>query len=214
MHARAFDFRVETIELPFGGIAIDTVGQPFPQETVNACLKADAVLLGAVGGVKWDSLPLSQRPEAGLLALRRTLAVYANIRPIRLSEPLRSLSPLRLGPNTVVNFEIIRELVGDIYFGKHTNEGSGAEERASDLATYSVPEIERITRVAFERAKRRSKRVASVRIRRMFWRRRRYGGKRSRGWRLRRRRNWRSSICTSTMLRCRSSCGRNNSMCC
>src|SRR6202041_3269638 len=75
---------------------------------------------------------------------------------------LRALSPLRLGPNTVVNFEIIRELVGDIYFGKHTNEGSGAEERASDLATYSVPEIERITRVAFERAKRRSRKVASV----------------------------------------------------
>jgi 3-isopropylmalate dehydrogenase len=160
--ARAFDFRVETVEMPFGGIAIDRVGQPFPQQTVNACLKADAVLLGAVGGVKWDSLPLNQRPEAGLLALRRTLAVYANIRPIRLSEPLRSLSPLRLGPNTVVNFEIIRELVGDIYFGKHTNEGSGAEERASDLATYSVPEIERITRVAFERAKRRSRKVASV----------------------------------------------------
>jgi 3-isopropylmalate dehydrogenase len=160
--ARAFDFRVELVELPFGGVAIDQFGQPFPRETVNACLKADAVLLGAVGGAKWDSLPLGRRPEAGLLALRGTLGVYANVRPIRLSEPLRPLSPLRLGPNTVVNFEIIRELVGDIYFGKHSTEGQGAEQRASDVATYSVPEIERITRFAFERARRRSRRVVSV----------------------------------------------------
>jgi len=120
------------------------------------------VLLGAVGGLKWDSLPLDQRPEAGLLALRRTLGVYANVRPIRLSEPLRSLSPLRLGPHTKVNFEIIRELVGDIYFGKHTTEGQGADERASDVATYSVPEIERITRFAFARARQRLRKVTSV----------------------------------------------------
>jgi 3-isopropylmalate dehydrogenase len=160
--AQAFGFGVEAVELPFGGIAIDTGGQPFPQETRETCLKADAVFLGAVGGAKWDTLPLHQRPEAGLLGLRSTLKAYANIRPIRLSEALRSLSPLRLGPNTKVNFEIIRELIGDVYFGKHTNEGSGADERASDTGTYSVPEIERITRVAFERAKRRSKKVTSV----------------------------------------------------
>jgi 3-isopropylmalate dehydrogenase len=160
--AREFGFGVEFMELPFGGVAIDNHGQPFPPETVNACLKADAVLLGAVGGPRWDSLPLDRRPEAGLLALRRTLGVYANVRPIRLSEALRPLSPLRLGPNTIVNFEIIRELVGDIYFGTHTIEGRGANERASDVATYSVPEIERITRFAFERARRRSRRVTSV----------------------------------------------------
>ena len=160
--ANTFGFHIETVELPFGGIAFDRVGQPFPQETRDTCLKADAVLLGAVGGSKWDSLPLHQRPEAGLLGLRNALGVYANIRPIRLSEALRPLSPLRLGPNTVVNFEIIRELLGDLYFGKHTSEGSGAEERASDEGTYSVPEIERITRVAFERARRRSRKVASV----------------------------------------------------
>jgi 3-isopropylmalate dehydrogenase len=159
---KAFGFHVETVELPFGGIAIDRVGQPFPQETRDTCLRADAVLLGAVGGAKWDTVPLNQRPEAGLLALRNALGAYANIRPIRLSEALRPLSPLRLGPNTVVNFEIIRELLGDLYFGKHTNEGSGADERASDVATYSVPEVERITRVAFERARRRSRKVASV----------------------------------------------------
>ena len=160
--ANAFGFGVETVELPFGGIAIDRVGKPCPPETRETCLKADAVLLGAVGGAKWDSVPLNQRPEAGLLGLRNALGVYANIRPIRLSEALRPLSPLRLGPNTVVNFEIIRELLGDLYFGKHSNEGSGADESASDVATYSVPEIERITRVAFERARRRSRKIASV----------------------------------------------------
>ena len=96
-----------------------------------------------------------RRPEAGLLALRRALGVYANVRPIQLREPLRALSPLRLAPGATVDFEIIRELVGDIYFGEHTIEGQGAEERASDVATYSVPEIERITRFAFERARRR-----------------------------------------------------------
>jgi 3-isopropylmalate dehydrogenase len=160
--ARAFGFRVELIELPFGGIAIDKCGRPLPQETLDVCLKADAVLLGAVGGPRWDSQPLDRRPEAGLLGLRGALRVYANVRPIRIRPALRGLSPLRLRPDAQVDFEIIRELVGDIYFGAHTMEGEGSAERASDLATYSVPEIERITRFAFERARRRARRVASI----------------------------------------------------
>ena len=160
--ARDFGFKVELVELPFGGIAIDTCGRPLPQETLDGCLAADAVLLGAVGGPRWDSQPLERRPEAGLLGLRRALEVYANVRPIRLRQPLRALSPLRLGPDTVVDFEIIRELVGDIYFGVHTIEGQGADERASDVATYNVAEIERITRFAFERARRRAHRITSV----------------------------------------------------
>ena len=89
----------------------------------------------------------------GLLALRQALGVYANVRPIQLRKPLRGLCPLRLGAETEIDFEIIRELVGDIYFGEHKTEGEGASERASDLASYSVPEIERITRFAFERAR-------------------------------------------------------------
>jgi 3-isopropylmalate dehydrogenase len=160
--AREFGFTVDLIELPFGGAAIDASGEPLPRETLNKCTAADAVLLGAVGGPRWDSQPLGRRPEAGLLALRRELGVYANVRPIRLREPLRALSPLRLGPGVTVDFEIIRELVGDIYFGAHTTEGQGAGERASDVAAYSVPEIERITRFAFERARRRGRRVTSV----------------------------------------------------
>jgi len=157
-----FGFRVTLIELPFGGNAIDQFGVPLPEQTLTTCLKADVVLLGAVGGPKWDSQPLDRRPEAGLLGLRRALRVYANVRPIQLRDPLRALSPLRLAPDTRVDFEIIRELVGDIYFGEHKVEGQGAGEHATDVATYSVPEIERITRFAFERARRRSRRVTSV----------------------------------------------------
>ena len=160
--AAEFSFQVNLIEFPFGGIAIDKTGKPLPQETLDGCLKANAVLLGAVGGPKWDSQPLDRRPEAGLLALRRALRVYANVRPIQLRKPLRALCPLRLNPETKVDFEIIRELVGDIYFGAHTTEGEGAKERASDLASYSVPEIERITQFAFARARIRARRVTSV----------------------------------------------------
>src|SRR5207245_6973580 len=160
--ARKFGFRVNQIELPCGGMAIDKCGKPLPQETLEGCLKADAVLLGAVGGPKWDSQPLDRRPEAGLLGLRRALAVYANVRPIQLRKPLRALCPLRLNAETKIDFEIIRELVGDIYFGAHSTEGEGANERASDLASYSVPEIERITRFAFARARIRARRVTSI----------------------------------------------------
>src|SRR5207245_2244023 len=115
------------------------------------------VAAGAVGGPKWDSQPLGRRPEAGLLGLRRALGVYANVRPIQLRKPLRALCPLRLNAETKIDFEIIRELVGDIYFGAHTTEGESANERASDLASYSVPEIERITRFAFARARIRAR---------------------------------------------------------
>ena len=160
--AGEFGFQANLIEFPFGGMAIDQCGQPLPQETLDGCLKADAVLLGAVGGPKWDSQPLDRRPEAGLLGLRRALRLYANVRPIQLRAPLRALCPLRLNANTKIDFEIIRELVGDIYFGAHTSEGQGANECASDLASYSVPEIERITRFAFARARIRARRVTSV----------------------------------------------------
>ncbi len=115
--AGEFGFHVNLVEFPFGGNAIDKCGKPLPQETLDGCLKADAVLLGAVGGPNWDSQPLDRRPEAGLLGLRQALGVYANVRPIQLRKPLRALCPLRLNPDTKIDFEIIRELVGDIYFG-------------------------------------------------------------------------------------------------
>jgi 3-isopropylmalate dehydrogenase len=160
--AAQFGFSIQKTELPFGGAAIDATGKPLPQETLDACLKSDAVLLGAVGGPRWDPLPLDRRPEAGLLGLRRAMGLYANVRPICLREPLRALCPLRLAPGAVVDFEIIRELTGDIYFGTHAIEGAGASERATDVAAYTVAEIERITRFAFERARRRSRRLVSV----------------------------------------------------
>src|SRR5579872_3795304 len=87
----SFDFS----EYPFGGCAIDATGEPLPAETLAACKGADAILLGAVGGPKWDAVPLAKRPETGLLALRKTLGLYINLRPIDLHEPLRGLSPLR-----------------------------------------------------------------------------------------------------------------------
>ncbi len=159
---REFGFEIKSAEYPFGGVAIDRFGHPFPKETLEGCRAADAVLLGAVGGPKWDDVALELRPEAGLLAMRRELGLYANLRPIRLREPLRGLCPLRLAPGAAIDFEIVRELVGDVYFGAHKTEGSGAEERASDVGSYSVAEIERIARFAFERARRRKRRVCSV----------------------------------------------------
>src|SRR5690348_18280747 len=106
--AGEFGFQVNLVEFPFGGMAIDKCGKPLPQETLDGCLKSDAVLLGAVGGRKWDSQPLDRRPEAGLLGLRQALRVYANVRPIQLRQPLRALCPLRLNPDTKIDFEIIR----------------------------------------------------------------------------------------------------------
>src|SRR5256712_4641253 len=159
--ASEFGSHLNLVEFPFGGMATDKGGKPLPQETLEGCLKADAVLLGAVGGRRGDSQPLDRRPEAGLLVLRQALGVYANVRPIQLRKPLRALCPLRLNPDTKIDFEIVRELVGDIYFGEHITEGEGQKERASDLANYSVPEIERITRFAFARARVRARRATA-----------------------------------------------------
>ena len=160
--AAEFGHRWDFVELPFGGIAIDRCGSPFPAETLAACQSADAILLGAVGGPRWDSLPLDRRPEAGLLALRRELGLWANLRPVSLREPLRDVSPLRPDRAPRINFEIVRELAGGIYFGEHALERTNGFEVARDVETYSTPEIERIARFAFDRATRRSGRLVSV----------------------------------------------------
>lgn len=154
--------KVEFIEMPFGGIAIDKCGKPFPTETLAACRAADAVLLGAVGGPKWDSLPLSNRPESGLLALRRELGLFANVRPIKVRPALLNISPLRAERARNVDLEIVRELAGGIYFGEHKSEGTAGSERASDLESYTSAEIDRIVRFAFERAARRGNHLTSV----------------------------------------------------
>jgi 3-isopropylmalate dehydrogenase len=160
--AAAFGHNFELIEYPFGGNAIDTHGEPLPAETLAGCKAADAILLGAVGGPKWDKQPLGKRPESGLLALRGGLDLYINLRPIRVRESLIGISPLRPERARGVNFEIVRELAGDIYFGAHERRRDNGIESARDVAQYSETEIERVARYAFERAQARRKRVTSV----------------------------------------------------
>lgn len=139
-----------------GGCAIDAHGDPFPDATEQACKQADAVFLGAVGGPKWDGG--SPRPEAGLLGLRRALGTFANLRPITLFPGLEHLSPLKPERAKGTDMLIVRELTGGIYFGEKVEGG----ETASDLCSYSVEEVERIARIAFDAARARSSRVTSV----------------------------------------------------
>jgi 3-isopropylmalate dehydrogenase len=160
--AREFGHQFEIVELPIGGAAIDKAGNPLPNETLDACRKADAVFLGAVGGPKWDALPVEKRPEAGLLGLRKGLGLYVNLRPVRLLEPLRGISPLRPERLGDLDIEIVRELAGGMYFGERGNVLEGGTERAFDTESYSTPEIERIATFGFKRAESRSRRLCSV----------------------------------------------------
>jgi 3-isopropylmalate dehydrogenase len=160
--AREFGHQFEITEMPVGGAAIDKTGGPLPEETLQACRKADAVFLGAVGGPKWDALPVGKRPETGLLALRKGLGLYVNLRPVRLIEPLRGISPLRPERLGDLDIEIVRELAGGMYFGERGNVVEGGTERAFDTESYSTPEIERIAAFGFQRAENRSRRMCSV----------------------------------------------------
>ena len=160
--AHEFGHNFHLIEQPIGGAAIDSAGTPLPQSTLDACLSADAVLLGAVGGTKWDQLPVGRRPESGLLKLRERLGVYVNLRPVKLRPALGNISPLRPERSSHVDMEIVRELAGGIYFGKRGLYGEQAGETAFDTEAYSAGEIERVAKVAFERAMGRRKHVASI----------------------------------------------------
>ena len=145
------DFQVEA--RPIGGSAIDQHGVALTEETLEACGTADAVLLGAVGGPKWESTdPAAPRPEQGLLGLRKGLELYANVRPVRPSPALLDASPLRRERIEGTDLVVIRELTGGVYFGERGRTGAGA---AFDTVVYSVPEIERIAEVAFRSARRR-----------------------------------------------------------
>src|SRR5262245_10433605 len=131
----------EIAEHPIGGASIDENGTPLTDEVLEACRTADAVLLGAVGGPKWDTTdPAAPRPEQGLLGLRKGLGLFANLRPVRPFEALADASPLR--PDVLANTDllVVRELTGGIYFGDKGREG----DHAHDTCTYSVEEIERI----------------------------------------------------------------------
>lgn len=160
--ASKFGHHFEFAEFPFGGCAIDLTGTPLPGETLAACRAADAILLGAVGGSKWDALPAGTRPESGLLALRKELSLYINLRPIDLRPSLRTVSPLRPDRASNVRIEFVRELAGDIYFGKHHVESDAGGERATDEAVYTTYEVERVAKYAFARAEARTGRLASV----------------------------------------------------
>ena len=147
-----------------GGIAIDETGDPLPKETVEKCLSSDSVLLGAVGGPKWDKGEGSKRPEAGLLGIRSALKLFANIRPAKLLKPLASACPLKTEiTDKGLDLVIVRELIGGAYFGeKRTYTDEKGHKTASDLMKYSDYEIERICRVAFEMAKKRRNKVTSI----------------------------------------------------
>ena len=151
------DFTFE--EHAFGGAAIDAHGTALTGETLEACKTADAVLLAAVGGPEWDTTdPAAPRPEQGLLALRKGLGLFANLRPVRPLPALYDASPLKRERIAGTDLLVVRELTGGIYFGAKTR----TETSASDLCEYSVEEVERIARVAFEAARTRRNRVASV----------------------------------------------------
>jgi 3-isopropylmalate dehydrogenase len=160
--ASEFGHDFEFAEFPFGGCAIDAVGMPLPAETLAACKAADAILLGAVGGPRWDAQPIGKRPESGLLALRKELGLYINLRPIDLRASLRSLSPLHPDRTQNVHIDFVRELAGDIYFGEHRVESDPSGERATDEAVYTTGEVERVAQYAFARAEARTGRLASV----------------------------------------------------
>tara|TARA_R110002049_G_scaffold2750_2_gene21374 strand:- start:75492 stop:76562 length:1071 start_codon:yes stop_codon:yes gene_type:complete len=147
---------------PIGGTAIDNFGDPLPQPTIDACRASDAILLGAVGGPKWDDPTAKTRPEVGLLKIRKELGLFANLRPIRLFDELVDASPLRRDIIEGTDILFFRELTGGIYFGESGRSGSGAEESAYQSMVYSVPEVERIVRLAAKAARNRDNRLTSV----------------------------------------------------
>jgi 3-isopropylmalate dehydrogenase len=153
------EFELTYNEYLMGGAAIDVTGAPLPDETVEGCLMSDAILFGAIGGEKWDTLPRHLRPESGLLKLRRDLNVFANLRPVKVYDELIKASTLKESVVKGVDLLVIRELTGGIYFG----EPRGNEQsRAYNTMVYSKEEIERIARIAFEAAAKRKKNVCSV----------------------------------------------------
>jgi 3-isopropylmalate dehydrogenase len=160
-----FGFSLTYEAADVGGIAIDNHGQALPQSTLNVCEASDAILFGSVGGPKWESLPPEEQPErAALLPIRKHFDLFCNLRPARVFKSLVAACPLR--PDIVGNgFDVlvVRELTSGIYFGEPKGrEGTGADEYAFDTLIYKRSEIERITRIAFEAARLRSKKVTSV----------------------------------------------------
>lgn len=153
---KKIDFAYQLDARPFGGAGIDQSGHPLPEATLSAARSADAILLAAIGSPQYDTAPV--RPEQGLLALRKELKLFANIRPVKIFEALKHLSPLKPERIAGVDFVVVRELTGGIYFGQHDLQ----EDTARDINDYSAEEIERIVRKAFTIAQGRGKKVTSI----------------------------------------------------
>ncbi len=150
-------------EVDAGGIAIDKYGEPLPQHAVDACKNSDSVLLGAVGGWKWDTLPGDQRPERALLGLRSALGLYANLRPATLHEALKEACPLRSDIAAKgIDLLVVRELTGGMYFGDRGRKQTDMGEAAWDTEQYAYEEVRRIAEVAFETAMQRGKHLTNV----------------------------------------------------
>lgn len=150
-------------EALIGGAALDATGVPLPDDTLKLCQNSDAVLLGAIGGPKWDHIPTHLRPEVGaLLPLRKELALFANIRPVILYDELVSASTLKEEVVAGTDMVVFRELTGGLYFGDKKRETTPTGEKAYDTLVYSTEEIERIARLAFENARNRRKKLTSV----------------------------------------------------
>ncbi len=159
-----FGFSIETPKALIGGAAIDATGQPLPDETVQICLDSDAVLLGAIGGPKWESLPHQQKPEQALLGIRKALGTFANLRPAKVWDALISASTLKPEVVRGVDIMIVRELTGGTHFGKPAGieAREGGEQVGFNTMIYKKKEVERIAHTAFQIARQRGKKVTSV----------------------------------------------------
>ena len=157
--AKKFGHEFDFVPALIGG----TPSAPFPAATVEACQKADAVYLGAVGGPKWDNIEPARRPEKGLLGIRKALGLYCNLRPVQVRPYMAHLSPLKTDRAEGADLVIVRELTGGIYFGEHREAALvDGVETASDVEKYTRPEVERIAVKAFEAARLRRGKVTSV----------------------------------------------------
>ena len=161
--ARRFGHRFDTFEVAIGGAAIDAHGVPLRPEDLSRCQQADAVLLGAVGGPKWDTIEVGRRPERGLLALRKGMGLYANLRPVAVYDALADTSPVKSEIVKGVDVMVVRELTGGIYFGRPSRQWRERRGRAAvDTMLYREHEIDRVARLAFELARGRRRKVTSV----------------------------------------------------
>jgi 3-isopropylmalate dehydrogenase len=161
---KKFDLQFNFTEALIGGAAIDATGEPLPEESLNRCRNSDAVLLAAIGGYKWDSLPREKRPETGLLGLRSQLGLFANLRPATIFPQLIDASTLKREVVEGVDIMVVRELTGGIYFGqpKGIFETETGEKRGVNTMAYRTSEIDRIAKIAFETAQKRRNKLCSV----------------------------------------------------